>query len=104
MDDDWRVEVTGGYLCWIEVAATNDVLYANSWTGGTVQRKLVATQQADTTTPVGAFPHALILEPSGDYIYAFVSGGNRVVKLDADTLAEVTEIRGPWAGNLWGGP
>jgi DNA-binding beta-propeller fold protein YncE len=102
-DPDWRVDVIGGYSCWVEVSASGDVLYANSWTGGTVQRKLVATEVDDGMASVGDFPHAVVLEPSGDYVYAFVSGGNRVVKLDAVTLAEVVEIPGPWGG-FWGGP
>ena len=99
----WRIDVTGGYLCWVEVSAAGDVLYANSWTGGTVQRKLVATEQPDGMVAVGAFPHAVVLEPSGAYLYALVSAGNRVVKLNAETLAEVAEIAGPWGG-FWGGP
>jgi DNA-binding beta-propeller fold protein YncE len=104
VDPGWRVDVTGGYLCWVEVSQSGDVVYANSWTGGTVQRKIVASQQADGVTSVGDYPHAVVLEPSGAYLYALVSGGNRLTKLDAASLEEVGQVHGPWGGTLWGGP
>ena len=99
LDPDWRVDVAGGNVCWVEVVG--DAIYANSWTGGTVQRMSISAERLDASHKVGDFPHAVA--PVGDVLYALVSGGNRVVKLDSTTLGEMSEIVGPWAGN-WGGP
>ncbi len=102
-DAGWRVDVEGGYTCWVEVSKDPDILYANSWTGGTVQRKSVGTQTSEVSTGVGDFPHSITVTPDGQYLYAMVSGGNRVAKLDAMTLEEIAEIPGPYLGK-WGGP
>ena len=103
VDPNWRVEVTGGYTCWVEVAPDGEVLYANSWTGGTVQRKEIATQSSTNLAAVGDFPHAVAIDPTGAFVYALVSGGNMVRKLDATTLDVVLDVDGPFAG-FWGGP
>ena len=103
VDPGWRVTVEGGYTCWVETSPILDVLYANSWTGGTVQRKDITSQSSETTMAVGDFPHAVALDPTGTFVYAFVSGGNAVRKLDGQTLDVITEVPGPYAG-LWGGP
>ncbi len=103
VDPNWRIEVNGGFTCWIEVSPLSDVLYANSWTGGTVQRKQISSQSSEQMASVGAFPHAVVVDPSGAFLYALVSGGNRVVKLDGQTLSELKTIEGPMFG-YWGGP
>ena len=103
VDGSWRATVEGGFTCWVAASPDPERLYANSWTGGTVQLKDAVDGTSITSAQVGAFPHALAMEPTGQFIYAMVSGGNRVLKLDAATLDVVTEIDGPTLG-FWGGP
>jgi len=103
VDTGWRIPVVGGYTCWVEGSPEPGVLYTNSWTGGTVQRKLIDTQSPDGTAAVGDYPHAVIIDPTGAFVYALVSGGNTVVKLEASTMTEISRLVGPYFG-FWGGP
>lgn len=103
IDDDFRAEVEGGFTCWVEASPKEDILYANSWTGGTVQRKSLPSGRSEESVSVGAFPHAVSPSKDGEIVYAMVSGGNQVLALDPLTLETVDEIDGPWASQ-WGGP
>lgn len=105
VDRGWRAEVSDGFVCWVSagVGAVAGSVYANSWTGGSVQRLDAATGEPLASAEVGALPHAMTLDPTGTSLYALVSGGNQVLRLDATTLEEQARVEGPWLG-LWGGP
>ncbi|HHO52887.1 MAG TPA: YncE family protein [Deltaproteobacteria bacterium] len=105
VDRGWRAEVADGFVCWVASGwgQAADSVYANSWTGGSVQRLDAITSAPLASADVGAFPHALALDPTGSSLYVLVSGGNQVLRLDALTLEEQARVTGPWLG-LWGGP
>jgi len=101
--DTWRVDITGGYVCWVELSEDGATLYVNSWTGGTVHRVDVATAQVTHTAAVGQFPHATLPDAQGQYVYALASGENVVKRLDALDLGAAVSLPGPHLGS-WGGP
>ncbi|MEW5850980.1 MAG: YncE family protein [Myxococcota bacterium] len=101
--DDWRVDVTGGYLCGLELSPDGSTLYVNSWTGGTVHRVDVPSRTVVQTTPVGDFPHTSVADARGQALYVMASGANGVRKLNALDLSLIENIPGPYFG-YWGGP
>lgn len=103
IDPSWNANVAGGYICWVEVNPGNSNVYANSWTGGKIQKKIISTGADLTEVSVGDFPHAMTFDSTGTIIYALVTGGNKVLKLNAGDLSLISDLTGPWAG-LWGGP
>lgn len=105
VDSNWKLPVTYGFTCWVEAHPVSNHVYANSWTGGSVQLNDISSQQQIASVEVGDFPHAIVFNSDGSHLYALVSGGNKVLKVNATDLQIISEIPGPdlWL-NFWGGP
>ena len=103
VDENWKSSVAGGATSWVEADDIGLYLYANSWTGGTTQRKDAVTGADAGSLEVGEFPHSITFNQDQSFGYVAVTGGNDLVKIRLLDFTKEGSIPGPWDG-LWGDP